>query len=119
LWVAGDARYRVGQRLLMFLHAPGASGMSSPVGGADGVIPIRGTASTPQVSSATTASTPMIADLRWVGTRLVRVVPYVTSPVVTGTSQQTPQGGDASTAAQQAPVSVVVQMLRSWQQDRQ
>ena len=119
LWAGGDARYRAGQRLLMFLHAPGAGGMSSPVGGADGVVPLRGTASTPRVTSATTASSPMIADLRWVGTRLVRVVPYMTSPIVTGTGQQVPQGGESSTATQQAPASVVIQMLRSWQRDRQ
>ena len=41
LWAAGNQRYRVGQRLLMMLHAPGAAGMSSPVGGMDGAIPIR------------------------------------------------------------------------------
>jgi hypothetical protein len=119
LWAAGDQRYHAGQRLLMLLHAPGTGGMSSPVGGADGAIPVRGTATTPQAASASVASTPLIADLRWVGTRLVRVVPYVTSPIVTGASQQTAAGGDVSTAAQQAPVTVVVEMLRSWQQDRQ
>jgi hypothetical protein len=118
LWAAGEARYRIGQRLLMLLHAPGAGGMSSPVGGAVGVIPLRGTATTPQAASATTASTPLIADLRWVGTRLHRAVLYMSSPVVTGTSQQ-PLQGDASTAAQQAPVTVVVQMLRSWQKATQ
>lgn len=40
LWEADDQRYRVGQRLLMLLHAPGAAGMSSPVDGMDGAIPI-------------------------------------------------------------------------------
>lgn len=118
LWAAGQGRYRVGQRLLMLLHAPGAGGMSSPVGGADGAIPLRGTAAAPQVASASTASSPSIADLRWVGTRLERAVPQVAMPVVTGSSQQTSSGGDPSTAAQQAPVTVVVQMLRSWQQAR-
>src|ERR1700735_844058 len=33
LWSGGDQRYRVGQRLLMLLHAPGAGGVTSPVGG--------------------------------------------------------------------------------------
>jgi hypothetical protein len=31
LWEGDDQRYRVGQRLLMLLHAPNAAGMSSPV----------------------------------------------------------------------------------------
>jgi hypothetical protein len=119
LWTAGDSRYRIGQRLLMLLHAPGAGGMSSPVGGTNGAIPVRGTATPPQAASASVASTPLIADLRWVGTRLQRVVPYVTSPIVTGASQQPAANGDVSTAAPQAPVTVVVEMLRSWQQDRQ
>ena len=114
LWAANDARYRVGQRLLMLLHAPGAGGMSSPVGGTDGAIPLRATAAAPLATSASTAATPPIADLRWVGTRLERSVVYANSQVVTGTSQQL--AADASTAAQQAPVTVVVQMLRSWQQ---
>lgn len=114
LWAANDARYRVGQRLLMLLHSPGAGGMSSPIGGTDGAIPLRATTSAPQATSASTASTPPIADLRWVGTRLERNVSYASTPVVTGTSQQP----SASVAAQQAPVTVVVQMLRSWQQAR-
>lgn len=115
LWAANDARYRVGQRLLMLLHAPGVGGMSSPVGGADGAIPLRAAAVAPLAASASAASSPLIADLRWVGTRLERSVAYTSSQVVTGTSQQ-PSLADASTAAQQAPVTVVVQMLRSWQQ---
>src|SRR6202789_1198031 len=41
LWAGSNGRYRVGQRLLMLLHAPGAGGLSSPVGGLDGAIPIR------------------------------------------------------------------------------
>jgi hypothetical protein len=72
----------------------------------------------PQAVSASVASTPLIADLRWVGTRLQRVVPYATSPIVTGVSQQPAVNGDVSTAAPQAPVTVIVEMLRSWQ-DRQ
>jgi hypothetical protein len=41
LWAGDNQRYRVGQRLLMLLHAPSAAGMSSPIGGLDGAIPIR------------------------------------------------------------------------------
>jgi hypothetical protein len=43
LWPAGDEPFRVGQRYLMLLHVPGAAGLSSPVGGTDGAIPIHGT----------------------------------------------------------------------------
>src|SRR2546430_4660292 len=66
LWAAGDQRYRIGQRLLMLLHSPGTAGVSSPVWGTSGAIPIRGTTSSPQVASSSTATTPLIADLRWV-----------------------------------------------------
>lgn len=96
LWTDSNGRYRVGQRLLMMLHAPGASGMSSPVGGMDGAVPIRGIESqiTPDASPAATgatvtatsftatapASAPVAAatapiemvDLRWVGTRVLK-----------------------------------------------
>ena len=76
LWAAGAQRYRVGERLLMFLHAPGPSGLSSPVSGLDGAVPIHGGVST-RVAGAASAQTP-IADLRWVGTHVLRPVSYRT-----------------------------------------
>ena len=119
LWSAGDQRYRTGQRLLMLLHSPGAAGVSSPVWGANGAIPVRGTSSSPQMASASSAATPLIADLRWVGTRLERAIPYPASPIVTAAGQTIVESqasaGDSSIASQQAPVNVVVEMLRSWQ----
>lgn len=39
LWSAGP-RYRAGQRLLMFLYAPGPLGLTSPVGGEAGRLPV-------------------------------------------------------------------------------
>ena len=117
LWAAGDQRYRVGQRLLMLLHAPGPSGITSPVGGMTGAIPVRASTTSPDTASATTASAPLIADLRWVGIRLQRPLPYTSSVLVT--AQGSPSVADTSTAAQQAPVYVVVGMLASWQQARQ
>jgi hypothetical protein len=39
LWSAGP-RYRVGQHLLLFLYAPSKLGLTSPVGGASGVLPV-------------------------------------------------------------------------------
>ena len=41
LWSAG-ARYRVGQRLMLFLYAPSALGLTSPVGGPAGRLPVDG-----------------------------------------------------------------------------
>src|SRR5271168_2748217 len=73
LWTAGNQRYRVGQRLLMLLHAPSAAGMSSPVGGLDGAIPIRqGSATTESVGAAQ----PPYVDLRWLEARVPRAVVY-------------------------------------------
>jgi hypothetical protein len=141
LWTSGDQRYRIGQHLLMLLHAPGAAGVSSPVGGMAGAIPIRGsvtelaaestaangalaTASSLTVSAsstvAATPATPLVADLRWVGTRVQRNVNYQQTAVrseTVGTGASTPSPAPvsaASTATQQAPVSVVVDMLNAW-----
>jgi hypothetical protein len=121
LWSGGDQRYRVGQRLLMLLHSPGAGGVTSPVGGMAGAIPIRGSA-TSLTATATGSSMPSpVADLRWVGTRLQRAVAYrdASKPLVTATAAPKALGADTagsetSTAAQQASVSVVVNMLASW-----
>ena len=63
LWAGNEDRYRVGQRRLMLLHTPGAGGLSSPVGGMDGAIPI--------LPAENAAAEPMV-DLRWVATRVSR-----------------------------------------------
>ncbi len=96
LWPAGDEPFRVGQRLLMMLYAPSAAGLSSPVGGMDGAIPIHGgqtsaqtaAAMTPEVAARVAAgeeSAPAAApvpvdarmvDLRWVATRAYRPISY-------------------------------------------
>ena len=39
LWSAGE-RYRVGQHLMLFLYPPGRLGLTSPVGGRSGVLPV-------------------------------------------------------------------------------
>jgi len=76
LWEGDDQRYRVGERLLMLLHAPGASGMSSPVDGMDGAIPIvRGGSAVLAANSSARVSPPAV-DLRWVGTKLLHPVSY-------------------------------------------
>jgi len=87
LWI-GVQRYRVGQRLLMLLHAPSVGGMSSPVGGLDGAIPIRQSAATGAAamgavteSSGTPPTTLSFVDLRWLGAKVQRSISYRTEPV--------------------------------------
>jgi len=53
LWAAGQQRYRVGQRAMFFLHAPGVAGLSSPVDGMEESGPV--------------------LDVRWLASRVVRV----------------------------------------------
>ena len=144
LWAAGSQRYRVGQRLLMLLHAPSAAGMSSPVGGLDGAIPIR-LGATPIGDKAAPLQSPFV-DLRWIGARLPRNVTYrseTARPVEAGelhassVAQKTMQGevavagsiinaapivmstgaslSEGSVPAQQASVSAVMEMLVSWE----
>lgn len=133
LW-SGDAnRYRVGQSLLMMLHAPGASGLSSPVGGLDGAIPIRGVADASPLAAAVANPPVPMADLRWLGAKVVHSASYVLqatlSPApltveqqIAGSSNPTmnpivaPDDGSsrASTPVQQATVDTVVKLLSSW-----
>ena len=74
LWVVNNERYHVGERLLMLLHAPSAAGLSSPVDGIHGTIPIRqGGSATPYAGSAPPSR---FVDLRWLGAKLPRTVSY-------------------------------------------
>jgi hypothetical protein len=145
LWAGGSGRYRVGQRMLMFLHAPSAGGMSSPVGGLDGAIPIRqsGIGAPLSENVPPPPSLPFV-DLRWLGARLPRAVSYRdeavrpanTFPQLSAGQQRVeavvaPGGGagdvplilplgytsaaDASIPAQQASVEVVLGLLTTWQ----
>jgi hypothetical protein len=118
LWTGGDQRYRIGQRLLMLLHTPGASGITSPVGGMAGAIPIRGSAIALQADASLSPAPQPVADLRWVGTRLQRPRTYrnLSGALATASDASaiaTP--GEASTAAQQASIAVVINMLAGWQ----
>lgn len=139
LWSANSARYQVGQRLLLLLHAPGATGLSSPVGGLDGAIPLRASGSGVRSSDASTGITEPVADLRWIGAKLTRTVSYraprtspmpiahsaIAAPGATATAPTraasstviTPATAvsDSSTPAQEAAVSTLVSMIRSWE----
>jgi len=79
LWTGDPDRYRVGQRRLMLLTARGPSGMSSPLGGVDGAIPLLATGAAPIANAAgvappDTALAPaaLAADLRWIQARASR-----------------------------------------------
>ncbi len=138
LWAAGYEPFRVGERYLMLLHAVGAAGLSSPVGGSDGTIPIRGGGGTLAAASvkaavAATSATPDggVVDLRWVATRATRTVAYVAEVVAHPTSERVtvqaytadaqarqvdvfgPSTKDAG-SAESAAYPTVLKMLRNW-----
>ena len=132
LWAGGDQRYRPGQRLMMLLHPPAANGITSPVGGMAGVIPLRGGDIAPGASDTSTIHQPTIADLRWVATKLQRPMAYsnapetpqpvvnLSQPVSTGQTVTTIAArpadiSNASIPTQQATVDLVVNMLTTWQ----
>jgi hypothetical protein len=128
LW-AGDAPFRVGQRYLMLLHAPGRAGLSSPVGGSDGAIPILG--STGQRAAGLVSADGRVVDLRWVATRGVRAVSYAEKPVAFSNSQPlavradmrgvqadvTLAAPDISGAEGGASYSAVIGVLRDWERN--
>jgi hypothetical protein len=63
-WVGGQQRYRVGQSAMFFLRAPNAAGLSSPVDGMAGVVPL-----VPMGADGVT-----LLDARMLGTRVVRAI---------------------------------------------
>jgi hypothetical protein len=108
LWPAGDEPFRVGQRYLMLLHSPGAAGLSSPVSGTDGAIPIHGNRQALATGEAETGSagtgaagigTPAdgrVVDLRWVATRVAQPLQYRISPAVHAAALRAPMQEDAA-----------------------
>ena len=141
LWVGGTARYHVGEQLLMLLHAPSAAGVSSPVGGLDGAIPIRQGGSVATAEDTGAPRQPPFVDLRWLGVKVPHAISYRSEPPhtaksagmavslsaqlqtgLTGSSGVAPisplNGGGqvaGSVPAQQASVDAVIGMLASWQ----
>lgn len=63
-WTGGREDFRVGQRAMFFLHAPGASGLSSAVDGMIGVVPV-----VPMGANGAA-----LLDVRWLATRVRRAV---------------------------------------------
>ncbi len=62
LWTGGRQRYRLGQRAMVFLHATNGPGLSSPVDGMEGVVPV-------VVQGADTGA---LLDVRWLDARVLR-----------------------------------------------
>jgi len=85
-WTGGQQRYQVGQRAMFFLHAPSAAGLSSPVDGIMGVVPMG-------------ANVDALLDVRWLASRVSR---SVGSPMV-----------DAETGA--VALTDAVTVTKSWQ----
>ena len=107
LWTAGDQPFRVGQRYLMLLHSPGPAGLSSPVGGMDGAIPIRGG----------TALASRTIDLRWIRTRVVQPIGYRAATVGRPAASRVDDAAAATSSTQTAAYGALLSMLRSWERD--
>lgn len=84
LW-AGAERYRVGQRLLVLLHATNSIGFASPVHGAEGAIPLLGVGSAPGPYDASEAPSEWMVDVRWLRAQTMRpqlrIVPPLRGPI--------------------------------------
>ena len=81
LWAGEMARYKAGQRLLLFLYAPDTYGLSAPVHGAEGAIPLRGSGAAPGPDDASTAVSEWLVDLRWLQAQALRTRRYAMLPV--------------------------------------
>lgn len=81
LWLGTD-RYRVGQRLLIFLHNADQGGLSSPVHGVAGAIPLRGGGVAPGPYDASARAADWVVDLRWVEAQALREVAESGTPVL-------------------------------------
>ena len=81
LWAGCSARYKIGQRLLLFLYPPDAHGLSAPVHGPEGAIPLRGSGVAPGSDDATTSAAEWLVDLRWLRAQALRKRSYGLDPV--------------------------------------
>lgn len=65
LWTGDADRYRAGRRLLMMLRPPDAAGLTSPVHGFEGAIPLRGTGAAPGPYEVSSTAAQWMVDVRW------------------------------------------------------
>jgi len=118
LWAGGDEPFRVGQRFLMLLYAPSAAGLSSPVGGMDGAIPIGAGGPARNLASGLTLSAQsvgagapiqsngLVADLRWVQTHVVRPLSYLQESVTRPISLPTAVHAEVHSANTVEPLTI-------------
>ncbi len=95
LWTAHPDRYRVGRHVLLFLTARSSAGLSAPVDGNDGIVPLVATAEQPRADASGTApadasSSELTVDLRWLQTRVART--SVTSMLLHSSSTEHSRG---------------------------
>ena len=103
LWTAHPNRYRVGQRVLLFLTARGTAGMSAPVDVNDGIVPLIATAQQPIMDASGTvpADSPsdgLTVDLRWLQARVTRssATPVLLNSLSAGNSAAKAWSGPAT-----------------------
>jgi hypothetical protein len=72
LWTGGTGRYRVGQRVFVLLHAPDPAGLSSPIHGAEGLIPLRGGGKPPGPDDDSSTTSQWMVDIRWLQAQTLR-----------------------------------------------
>ncbi len=127
LWQDDAARYSVGQRRLMLLHAPSAAGFASPVAG-DGAVPLQGEATVDlrwiaaRVVSANAAQLAPVRALQAAGGSIDRAsalqarAAMVTTPLPV---EAAAAGGVALDAHAAVDRVVVMDLLHAWQRDAQ
>ena len=93
-----DAPYQLGERNLLFLHALTPSGLSSPVGGQIGKIPLQDQS----------------VDLRWLQTRVERIAPPSLHPITT----QAAHSGLLTLNTPTTLLTQILQTLRTWEATR-
>lgn len=106
LWTAHPNRYRVGQRVLLFLAARGVAGMSAPVDVNDGIVPLLATAQQPIMDASGTVpadslSDGLTVDLRWLQARVTR---SLATPVLLNSLS----AGNSAAKAWSGPVTPLV-----------
>jgi hypothetical protein len=72
LWAGGTGLYRIGQRLLVLLRASDSAGLSSPVHGTEGLIPLRGGGQPPGPDDGSSPASQWMVDIRWLQAQTLR-----------------------------------------------
>jgi hypothetical protein len=83
LWAAGQRRYWVGERAVVFLHDAGKSGLSSSVDGMEGILPLT---LAPDSTASTDAVPSLLVDVQRLRTRVLR---EAGAPMVDASPQMT------------------------------